>query len=153
MKTKEFLELLTKNPNHALNFEYEAGKFVPITYHITEVKNVHIKSVDCGGRPDSYDQTIVQLWVDPNEKKDRSMTTTTALKIFNIVDSKTPMKQDTPLFFEWGHGALRTSVYSVESIEQTDQQITVKMFVPATVCKPKYELEMSGSNSCGPGCC
>jgi len=68
MKTNEFLELLKKNPDVELTFEYDKDRFIPDTYHITEVKNVTIDSVDCGGNSDSYTQTIVQLWVPKGEK-------------------------------------------------------------------------------------
>ena len=49
MKTSEFLKILEKNPNKPLQFEYLNNQIVGEAYHITEVKNVHIDSVDCGG--------------------------------------------------------------------------------------------------------
>ena len=48
MKTKAFLELLTTNPDKSLLFEYQTNKAVPEGYHITEIKNISIDSVDCG---------------------------------------------------------------------------------------------------------
>ena len=86
MTTHDFLELLKNNPEAGLRFEYEQDRFVPDTYHITEIKNVTIDSVDCGGRPDSYKQTVVQLWVPPNEKLRKPWTAQKALSIFDIVD-------------------------------------------------------------------
>lgn len=153
-----FLKILQHAPEKELVFEYEADTFVPKAYHITEVKNVHIESVDCGGRPDAYDQTIVQLWVRDGEHADRHMTAAKALKIFDIVDAKTPMKKETPMFFEWGHGtALRTSVYAVEEIVETESQLVLQLFVPATVCKPAVEelalATAEGGCSPGGGCC
>ena len=144
MLTKNFLDLLENNPEKDLIFEYHQNRLVPKSYHITEVKNLHIESVDCGGRPDTYYQTVTQLWVNPTEKVDNYLSTTKALKIFQKVDQIKPIRLDTELFFEWGHGQLPTSNYAVESIENEEGHIRVKLTVPATVCKPRYEMEVLG---------
>ena len=68
MKTQEFLNVLKENENKALLFEYNEGQFVDTNYHITEVKNTVIHSVDCGGRADQWNETIIQLWESPEEK-------------------------------------------------------------------------------------
>ena len=84
------------------------------------------------------------------------MPTATALKIFNIVDGKKPMKRDTTIFFEWGNGALLTSVYAVEGIVQDGEKLILQLFVPPTVCKPAVErmsLELASSPACGNGGC
>lgn len=157
MQTKEFLNLLQEHGEKELLFEYESGQFVHQAYHITEVKNVHIESVDCGGRPDTYNQTVIQLWWNGTEQKDRAMTAEKALSIFKIVEKAKPMRYETPIFFEWGHGDLRASNYSVNEVEITDKRLVVKLFVQPTVCKPIYELAVAGQSSgaCAPGsgCC
>ncbi len=104
MLTKEFLDLLNSNNGKELIFEYEEGHSVPASYHITEVKNVHFQSVDCGGYAHEEYQTIVQLWVSDKEKKERSMEAQKALKIMNLVDGVKPLRQDTEIFFEYGKG-------------------------------------------------
>lgn len=158
MLTKNFLELLEQNPGKELIFEYQDQLHIPKAYHITEVKNVHIDAVDCGGRPSEYYQTIVQLWVSGTEQADRHMLTEKALKIFNTVERIKPIRKETPIFFEWGHGDLATSVYEIEAVSEAEHSIKIKMTVPPTVCKPIFELELqeqNGNGNCGPGsgCC
>lgn len=150
-----FLDQLKATPGNELRFEYATAQFVPKAYHITEVKNVHIDSVDCGGRPDSYDQTIVQLWIKEGEDADRHMSTDKALKIFDIVDRMKPMKRDSPIFFEWGTPELRTSVYAVEAIQEDGNLLTFQLKAPSPVCKPALEvLEMAvEGEGCGAGGC
>ena len=152
MSTQEFFTLLDQHSKKELTFEYATETYVPKSFHITEIKNVHIESVDCGGRPDAYDQTIVQLWVDDLEKVDQAMTAKKAQKIFDIVDRVKPINRDAPIFFEWGHADLRTSVYEVTEVIENEGQLNVRLFVPPTVCKPAFELQMA---SCKPnsGCC
>ena len=67
MNTQNLLQILEENPNKELLFEYKEGQFVGANYHITEVKNTTIKSVDCGGRSDGWNETIIQLWESPKE--------------------------------------------------------------------------------------
>lgn len=153
MTTKNFLDLLRANPEKELAFEYENDQFVPKAYHITEVKNVHIDSVDCGGRPDQYFQTIVQLWVTSSEKANRNMLAGKALKIFEKVDSVRPIRYNTPIFFEWGTTGLPTSNYAIEKVEEEGHQLTVKMFVPPTACKPRLEMQQKVKSVLSAGCC
>lgn len=155
MQTQEFLNLLQQQPHKELLFEYAEGEYVPNAYHITEVKNVHIESVDCGGRPDEYYQTIIQLWIGDKVEQEQAMTGEKALKILQIVDKMKPIRRDTELFFEYGYGDLRTSNYQVENVVETVDKIVLQMYVAPTVCKPKFELELAGDGSCAPGsgCC
>ena len=151
MTTNQFLNTLRENQGKELVFEYRQEFFVPMAYHITEVKNLHIEAVDCGGRPSDDFQTVVQLWVSGDEQVERNMLTEKALKIFDIVDKMKPMRGDADILFEWGNEYLPTSNYSPKDIEITDNQVVVKMFVPPTVCKPKLELELAGCSTVG--CC
>ncbi len=160
MKTKVFLDLLESNPDKELVFEYGANQFVPNAYHITEVKNVHVESVDCGGNAHDFDQTVVQLWVNGIEKQDRAMTASKAKKIFDIVDSVKPLDITSPIFFEWGNTGLATSTYDINEISESSEKIVVKLFVPPVQCKPKTlavaDLESSESGGCcspSGGCC
>jgi len=152
MKTQEFLKLLENNPNKELVFEFQENEFVPKSFHITEIKSKQIQSVDCGGFQHNYDETVVQLWIPEKEKKEIGMDAAKALKIFKIVDGKNPLKKETPIYFEFGHGELRTSIYDIQAAELSDNQIIIKMFVPATACKPLLTLATTFSNESS-GCC
>jgi len=153
MTTKAFLELLGNNPQKELVFEYEDNQFIPV-YHITEIKNTYFESIDCGGNAHEEYQTITQLWISPKDSlKKKCMTAEKALKIYNIVDGVKPMKRDTPIFFEYGYKDLRTSIYSVEEIAETADQLIIKMFVPKTACKPAQQAMEKGKealNCCAP---
>ena len=63
MKTNEFLSVLKENTTKSLVFEYAPGRLVGANYHITEVKNITIDSVDCGSGTDFWKETIIfQEW-------------------------------------------------------------------------------------------
>ena len=152
MTTQKFLDLLASNPQKELVFEYEANQFISAAYHITEIKNVHFESIDCGGNAHEAFQTIVQLWISPKDAhKKKCMIAEKALKIFNIVDGVKPMKRDTEIFFEYGDKDLRTSNYSVENVAITNEQVIIRMFVPKTACKPAQKVMEQGQKAVG--CC
>ena len=153
MLTKEFMELLNSNQGKELIFEYEKGKVIPTAYHITEVKNVHYESVDCGGFAHEEHQTVVQLWVSDKEKKERHMETQKALKIMNLVDGVKPLAQDTEIYFEYGRGDLRTSNYSVENAVIEEDKVTLKMYVEPTACKPRNIENGEGLKQVVQTCC
>lgn len=160
MTTEKFLELLETSGDKELIFEYAQGQTIDKAYHITEIKNVNIDSVDCGGNEHSYQETVVQLWLSGNEEKDRAMTAAKALKIFNIVNSKRPLRKETEIFFEYGFGPLATSTYKVSTVAETDDRILVNMEVPKTVCKPReFVMDIlpisnsQGGCTPGGGCC
>ena len=46
---KTFKETLEKHPDLILQFQYAENKWVDASYHITEIKQAPIVSVDCGG--------------------------------------------------------------------------------------------------------
>lgn len=141
MKTSEFIQLLRENPSLGLEFEIESGQFIKPTFHITEVKNATIESVDCGGNPDSYKQTIVQLMVNPKEQMRKPWTAGKALGIFDKVEQLKPMNGDAEVFFEYGDEKIRTSHFSVEDVLFADGNIRLELFAKPTVCKPSLSSE------------
>ncbi len=153
MTVKDFFETLDQHPGKELKFQYRENQVVPAAYHITEVKNVHIESVDCGGRPSEDFQTIVQLWVDGAEKQDRHMLTDKARKIFNIVDQKKPIRYGTEIFFEWGDAETPVSNYTVQEVQESADHLLVSLTVPPTACKPRLELLQKVPGLAKTACC
>ncbi|MEL6637216.1 MAG: DUF6428 family protein [Bacteroidota bacterium] len=156
MTTQEFTRLLTEKAELELQFEYAPGRYLPPAYHITEIKKVQTESVDCGGRPHQYQETVVQLWWDGKEQRERPMSARKAGRIFELVEAQLPLVPETEVFFEYGYGELRTSVYRAKGIRQTEEQLIVQLEVPMPECKPKVEWEAAqGTITCGgnTGCC
>ncbi len=154
MNTQEFLVLLQEQPERALYFEYRPKQFIPTAYHITEIKKVRTESVDCGGRPHQYDETVVQLWWDGKEQSDQPMSAAKAHKIFSIVDATNSLLPETEIFFEYGFEDLPTSIYRVKAINKSKAKLVLQLEVPAPQCKPKQDWE-NASQCCGENtaCC
>ena len=163
MKTNEFLVLLQEHPNKKLLFEYAPGNFVGHNYHITEVKNITIDSVDCGAGVDFWKETIIQLWESPDEKDSLEyMTAFKALGILNKVDKIKPMERAVEVKFEYSNERFHTAQLFVNDFSISTNQLIMKLGVKQTDCKAKETCGapvetaiQSGAPSCAPdsGCC
>ncbi len=154
MKTHTFLKTLKENLDKDLIFEYKSGLFVGANYHITEIKNVSIDSVDCGGKSDSWQETIVQLWESPTEINKRIyMKTVKAIEIFDRVDSIRPLLLEKEIKIEYGNATFHTSNLVVHEIEINADTIIVKLHSDTTQCKAinplgKVKKELKSITKC-----
>jgi hypothetical protein len=162
MKTNEFLSLLKEHSNKSLLFEYKTGHFVGANYHITEIKNITIDSVDCGAKTDFWKETIIQLWESPEEKDKRDyMSADKALEILIRVDAIKPMEKDVEVKFEYSNADFHTAQLFVNDFDINDNRLIMKLGVEQTDCKAKdecgvpVEVEMQEGEACAPGggCC
>ena len=161
MKTKELLNILEGNPGKNLLFEYAPGLLVGANYHITEVKNVTIDSVDCGANPDFWKETIIQLYESPLEKDKREyMSAYKALSILKKVDKIKPMERDVEVKFEYSNQSFHTAQLFVNEYQIVGDNLLLKLGVEQTECKAKEtcgipEKAAEAVSACAPGsgCC
>ena len=163
MKTKEFLSLLEENPNKQLRFEYAPGKFVGHNYHITEIKNITIDSVDCGAGVDFWKETVIQLWESPDENDTLEyMTSLKALGILNKVDEIKPMEKEVEVKFEYSNERFHTAQLFVNDFSLDTDKLIMKLGVKQTDCKaretcgaPVQNVVQKEGATCAPGsgCC
>jgi hypothetical protein len=164
MKTHEFVSALQKNPGKFLQFEYSTGHLVGRNYHITEIKNTRIDSVDCGGKTDNWNETIVQLWESPVPKVNGSyLKAGKALGILEKVHSVKPMDPDAEIKFEYGNSRFHAAQLLVSELDTRDEALLVKLSTDKTNCKAREDCrvpvrsvkqkETAGCCSPGTGCC
>ena len=156
MKTKKFLQILKENPNKTLEFEYPTSdllhfQLLPPTYHITEVKNHKIDSVDCGGRMHRFNETVTQLWVNEEEKLRRPWTAGKAFSIYQKVDKVRTIDQATDMLFEYGPKSLQRIIYSVGNVIIQNQSVKVQLSNLPTMCKPREEAKRASNMAAA--CC
>lgn len=161
MKTNEFLDLLKQHTDKSLLFEYKTGHFVGANYHITEIKNITIDSVDCGAGTDFWKETVIQLWESPDEhEREDYLTTNKALGILNQVDQIKPMERDVEVKFEYSNPEFHMAQLFVNDFTIEQSKLIINLSVEKTDCKAREtcgvpaEVE-SKEESCTPGggCC
>lgn len=144
MKTQKFFQILKENQNKTLEFEYPTSdllnlQLLPPTYHITEVKNHKIDSVDCGGREHSFNETVTQLWVNEKEELRRPWTAGKALSIYQKVDKVRPIDQSTDMLFEYGIKSLQRIIYGIGNVIVQNDSVRIQLSNLPTMCKPREE--------------
>ena len=159
MKTNEFLKVLENNLEKELIFEYANKQLVGTNYHLTEVKNVFFDTVDCGGKPNEWHETHLQLWESPIEiGKPNYLKADKVLSILQKVNSIKALLLDTDIKIEYGNEAFSTSVMPIESLEISANYVKMKLFMGQTGCKANDVCgipEVKEENACciTSGCC
>ncbi|WP_299529872.1 DUF6428 family protein [Ulvibacterium sp.] len=158
MKTQEFLGLLETHPTKSVLFEYTKGKTVAPNYHITEVKNIMVESVDCGAGTDFWRETVVQLWESPKEKnRTEYMTAQKATDIFKRVSSMKRMQPDAEIKFEYSNPNFHTAQLFVDNVIADEEYLLVQLAIEKTDCKAKISVETNTEEEvcCSPksACC
>lgn len=170
MTWQSFKDQLKKHPDQTLQFQYTADKWVAASYHITEIKQAPITSVDCGGKMNAWTEIIVQLWEPEEQQTDRAMAVHKAMKIVNLVEASLDLNPNAVVKIEFGNSQFDTRQMYPNDIRVDGENLIVNLQPDATQCKatdrgqtcgtPKAKtLEipvlMEAGQSCTPGggCC
>lgn len=177
---KEFKEQLVANPNLDLQFQFTEGRWVDQSYHITEIKQAPITSVDCGGVMNAWTEVIIQLWEPGVKQQERAMKARKALSIIELVEKSLPLNPMAVVKIEFGNSQFDTRQMLPGVITTSGENLIVDLRPDAVQCKainrggscgttdsdeecctpvsekPKIELKnLASTNSCTPGagCC
>ena len=153
-RTQAFLDALAPHQDKPLVFQLNGETLVHEGYHVTEVKAVSVEAVDCGGRPDAWRETVVQLWNGGGEENRGFMTVGKFLGIYGDVAARVPVAAGAELRFEYGDAHNPTIQYRVGSLEPEADRVLVNLAYPAVSCKPRDGEQLAGLpvvSCCGPG--
>ncbi|GAB3910031.1 hypothetical protein GCM10028803_48970 [Larkinella knui] len=139
-----FKQALVQNPDKYLQFEYADGQFVEDSFHITEIKQAPITSVDCGGKMNAWTEIIVQLWEPSAPETDRSMKVGKALSIIDRVEKSLLLNPLATVKIEFGNSKFDTrQLYPGDMVTDGDA-FTVRLTPDFTQCKA-----LTRGQSCG----
>ena len=150
---KTFKDTLLQYPNLYLQFKYDGGKMVDAAYHITEIKQAPITSVDCGGVMNGWTEIIVQLWVPEGEQQERSMKVSKALSIVDIVEKMLPLDPNGIVKIEFGNSEFDTRQMFPDQMVVNADTLTVDLRPDAVQCKAQTRGGSCGTNDKGEECC
>jgi hypothetical protein len=132
---ESFKSTLQEHPELALQFQYAENKRVDVSYHITEIKQASITSVDCGGVKNFWTEIIVQLWEPEHGSDNRAMSVSKALSIVAVVEKVLPLHAAGVVKIEFGNSEYQTrQMYPGEFIIEGDN-LVVNLNPDFTQCK------------------
>jgi hypothetical protein len=165
-----FKDKLVQNPQLDLQFQYATDKWVSPSYHITEIKQAPITSVDCGGVKNEWTEIIVQLMEPATQQQLRAMKVHKALSIIEVVEKVLPLDVNGTVKIEFGNSQFETrQLYPNEFITDGENMVIdlrpdivqCKAIERGSSCgtpvKQKVELKnLAAKEACctpGGGCC
>lgn len=153
MNWKTFKELLLANTSLDLQFQYGTDKWVDASYHITEIKQAPITSVDCGGVMNAWTEIIVQLWEPEIADSDRAMKVGKALSIVELVEKTLPLNPLGTVKIEFGNSEFDTRQMFPNEISVEGDNLIVNLHPDAVQCKAIQRGGSCGTTESGDECC
>ena len=150
---EKFKDTLLQHPELDLQFQYAMGKFVDAAYHITEIKQAPITSVDCGGVMNAWTEIIVQLWVPEDQQQLRSMKVKKALSIVGIVEKMLPLDPNGTVKIEFGNSEFDTRQTFPNEMTVEGENLVIDLRPDAVQCKAVSRGGSYGTNYKGEECC
>jgi hypothetical protein len=150
---QSFKETLLQHPGLDLQFQYAENKWVASSYHITEIKQAPITSVDCGGVLNSWTEIIIQLWEPVAKQQEKAMKVSKALSIIDIVQKKLPLNPFATVKIEFGNSQFDTRQMYPGEFNVEGENLIVNLTPDFTQCKAINRGDSCGRNEKGEECC
>ena len=152
------LDALAPHGSRRLIIRYDGGPVQP-GYHVTEVKAGSFVTLDCGGNPDAWQETILQVEDLPaSAEKPAHMEVGKFLAILEKVAARVSLQRESRLTFEVGPPGRPMQVFDVEAIRIEATQAFIELGPRPAICKPRHRAaqEAVKANACckpSSGCC
>lgn len=153
MNWQTFKNQLIQYPNLNLQFQYEEGKWVDASYHITEIKQAPIVSVDCGGVMNTWTEIILQLWEPEGHNQERAMLVGKALSIIELVENKLQLNPLGMVKIEFGNSQYHTRQMYPGNMRIDGENLIIELLPDFTQCKAIERGGSCGTTSNGEECC
>ncbi|WP_207427429.1 DUF6428 family protein [Pedobacter sp. SYSU D00535] len=148
-----FKENLVQHSHLALQFQYAEGKWVKPSYHITEIKQALITSVDCGGVVNSWTEIVIQLWEPEQEKEGPAMKASKALSIIDLVEKALKLDEAAEVKIEFGNSKFETRQMYPGELLTVGEDLIVNLRPDAVQCKAIGRGGSCGTEADGEACC
>ena len=140
MSLAQVLEALGGQADKTLVLEYDRGQ-VQAGYHVTEVKAGSFVALDCGGNPDAWQETVLQIEDIPLEGGSSAMSVGKFRSILAQVDKKVRLNAAARLPFEVGVPGLPMQIFDVADIATDGADVVIRLGARGAICKPRHRAE------------
>ena len=144
----QLLGALEGQDEKTLVIEY-GGRTIRPGYHVTEVKAGSFVTLDCGGNPDAWQETILQVEDLPADGAQTFMTVEKFRCIMKKVASKIAMASDARLTFEVGPPDEPMQIFDVGSLRPGANSMLLELTARPAICKPRHREAAAAQSCCG----
>jgi hypothetical protein len=150
---QQFKKSLLAQPDSYLQFQYAENELVDAAYHLTEIKQAPITSVDCGGKLNTWTEVILQLW-EPSEKGvSKPMKASKALSIIDMVEKVMPLNPSAIVKIEYGNADFQARQLLPSQLINNGEDLVVDLCADVTQCKAIGRGESCRTAPGGEECC
>ena len=150
---KTFKLMLTQNAGLYLQFKYAANNWVNAAYHITEIKQTPITSVDCGGVMNTWTEIIIQLWEPKGQRQEYPMKVEKALSIIHLVETSLSLDVNAIVKIEFGNSDFDTRQMLPAAIITDGGNLIIDLLPDAVQCKAINRGGSCGTSTREEECC
>jgi hypothetical protein len=118
-------------------------------YHVTEVKAGDFVTLDCGGNPDAWQETILQLEDLPaTPEAPGPMAVGKFLAILDKVGGRVALQPESRLTFEVGPPGAAMQVFDVEALSVGAAEVVIELGPRPAICKPRHRAAQAAATAC-----
>lgn len=143
------LAALEPNEDKSLIIEY-AGRVIQPGYHVTEVKAGSFVTLDCGGNPDQWHETVLQVEDIPSRDGRDFMKVDKFRRILSQVASKVDLDGGSRLTFEVGMPETPMQIFDADTLIIDEQRAILRLAARPAICKPRHRAAQAASAA---SCC
>ena len=149
----EFLDALEPHSAKSLVIEY-GGRAIRPGYHITEVKTGSFVTIDCGGNPDRWRETILQVEDLAPEGERNFMPVRKFGSILSQVAGRIELDPTARLTLEVGPPESAMQVFDVGTLHIEAERVILRLSARPAICKPRHrEAQQKNAGSAKKACC
>ena len=141
------LAALEPHADKALVFEYDGGA-VQAGYHVTEVKAGSFVTLDCGGNPDAWQETILRVEDIPAREGGSHMRVGKFVSILARVDQKVRLNGDARLTIEVSRPDAAMRVFDVAGLALDGERAVLRLGARPALCKPRHRVQSAKAAAC-----
>jgi hypothetical protein len=151
-RANDFIAQLQPHADKRLAFEHDGRRIQP-GYHVTEIKAASFRSLDCGARPQQWEETIVQLWDVADKPEHGHMPVRKFMGIWRKVNSDVGLNGETEIKFEWGDAITPAVHYIFVGLRVEGDTVIVSVEPVRATCKPRDEWWLAQHSADSSACC
>lgn len=128
-------------------FDYDGGE-VQAGHHVTEVMAGSFVALECGGNPDAWQETMLQVEGIPAREGRSQMRVGEFVSILARVDQKVRLKSDARLTIEASRPDVAMRVFHVAGLALVGERAVLRLGAWPAICKPRHRAQSAEAAAC-----
>ena len=127
-----------------------AGRTIQPGYHVTEIKAAYFSALDCGGKPDQWAETVLQVEDLPAREGQDPMSVGKFLSILARVEQALSMEPSSRVTIEISRPGEAMQVFDIARVEAGRESVMLQLAMRPAICKPRHRASQPEASCCNP---